>query len=135
MLARGPIAPARAVEIAASVLSALGDAHRLGILHRDVKATNVLFDSAGAARLSDFGTAHAADASATVTAGDSGALATISPEQREGREATAQSDLFAIGVLLEEMLVGPIARAARSRRRRARRAPTSTPGTTLRSRA
>jgi eukaryotic-like serine/threonine-protein kinase len=112
MLARGPIAPARAVEIAASILSALGDAHRLGILHRDVKATNVLFDSAGAARLSDFGTAHAADASATVTAGDLGALATISPEQREGREATAQSDLFAIGVLLEEMLVGPIARAA-----------------------
>ncbi len=104
MLARGPIAPARAVEIACSVLSALGDAHRLGILHRDVKATNVLFDTVGAARLTDFGTAHAADASATVTAGDLASLWTQSPEQREGREVTARSDLFATGKLLEQML-------------------------------
>jgi eukaryotic-like serine/threonine-protein kinase len=104
MMARGPIAPARAAEIGAAILSALGDAHRLGILHRDVKSTNVLFDATGAARLSDFGAAHVADASATVTAGDLGALATLSPEQREGREVTTQSDLFAVGVLLEEML-------------------------------
>lgn len=106
MLARGPITPGRSAEIAASILWALGDAHRLGILHRDVKATNVLFDAAGAARLSDFGAAHAADASATVTAGNLGALATLSPEQREGREVTARSDLFAVGVLLQEMLTG-----------------------------
>ena len=106
MLSRGPLAPTRAAEIAASILSALGEAHRLGILHRDVKAANVLFDTAGAARLSDFGTAHAADASATVTAGDLGTLATLSPEQREGREVTARSDLFAVGILLEEMLTG-----------------------------
>ena len=57
---RGPLAPARAVEIAASILSALGDAHRLGILHRDVKPSNVLFDEAGGARLSDFGSPHPA---------------------------------------------------------------------------
>ncbi len=116
MMARSPIAPARAAEIGASILSALGEAHRLGILHRDVKATNVLFDATGAARLSDFGAAHVVDASATVTAGDLGSLATLSPEQREGREVTAQSDLFAIGVLLEEMLTGarPGAAALRS---------------------
>jgi len=106
MLAREPVAPARAAEIACSVLSALGDAHRLGILHRDVKATNVLFDAVGAARLADFGTAHAADASATVTAGELASLWTQSPEQREGREVTARSDLFAAGKLLEEMLTG-----------------------------
>ncbi len=106
MMGRGSIAPARAAEIGSSILSALGDAHRLGILHRDVKATNVLFDATGAARLSDFGAAHAADASATVTAGDLGALAALSPEQREGREVTARTDLFAVGVLLEAMLAG-----------------------------
>ncbi len=109
MLARGPVAPARAVEIACSVLSALGDAHRLGILHRDVKATNVLFDAVGAARLADFGTAHAADASATVTAGELASLWTQSPEQREGGEVTARSDLFAAGKLLEQMLTGAAA--------------------------
>jgi serine/threonine-protein kinase len=103
-LARGTIAPGRAVEIAAAVLGALGAAHRLGVLHRDVKPANVLFDAAGAARLSDFGAAHAADASATATAGDLGVLAYLSPEQREGRPATVQSDLYAAGVLLRDML-------------------------------
>ena len=105
-LARGAVPADRAVEIAASVLGALGAAHRAGVLHRDVKPANVLFDAAGAARLSDFGAAHAADASATVTAGDLGALAYLSPEQREGRAATVQSDLYAVGILLRDMLAG-----------------------------
>jgi serine/threonine-protein kinase len=102
----GRLAPARAVEIAASLLSALGDAHRLGILHRDVKPSNVLFDDAGGARLSDFGVAHLGDLSTTATAGVFGTLAYMSPEQREGRPATARSDLFAVGVMLREMLTG-----------------------------
>ena len=58
---QSPIAPARAVEIAQAVLSALGEAHRLGVLHRDVKPANVLFDDAGVARLADFGVAHLGD--------------------------------------------------------------------------
>jgi serine/threonine-protein kinase len=102
----GALAPARAVEIAASLLSALGDAHRLGILHRDVKPSNVLFDDAGGARLSDFGVAHLGDLSTTATAGVFGTLAYMSPEQREGRPSTARSDLFSVGVLLREMLTG-----------------------------
>ncbi len=102
----GPLAPARAVEIAASILAALGDAHRLGILHRDVKPSNVLFDDAGGARLSDFGVAHLGDVSTTATAGIFGTLAYMSPEQREGRAATARSDIFAVGVMLREMLTG-----------------------------
>jgi tRNA A-37 threonylcarbamoyl transferase component Bud32 len=106
MLSSGPLAPARAVEIACAVLSALGDAHRLGILHRDVKPANVLFDDAGAARLSDFGVAHLGDASATTTAGVFGTLAYMSPEQREGRPATARSDVFSVGVMLREMITG-----------------------------
>jgi serine/threonine-protein kinase len=101
-----PLAPLRAVEIAQAILSALGDAHRLGILHRDVKPANVLFDGAGGARLSDFGVAHLGDVSTTATGGAFGTLAYMSPEQREGRPATARSDLFAVGVMLREMLTG-----------------------------
>jgi serine/threonine-protein kinase len=106
LAAAGALAPARAVEIAGAVLAALGEAHRLGILHRDVKPANVLFDDAGGARLSDFGVAHLGDVSTTATAGVFGTLAYMSPEQREGRPATARSDVFAVGVLLREMLTG-----------------------------
>jgi serine/threonine-protein kinase len=102
----GPLAPARAVEIATAVLAALGEAHRIGILHRDVKPANVLFDEAGGARLSDFGVAHLGDLSTTATAGVFGTLAYMSPEQRAGRPASARSDVFAVGVILREMLTG-----------------------------
>jgi hypothetical protein len=105
-LAAGAIAPARAVEIACAVLRALGEAHRLGVLHRDVKPANVLFDEAGVARLGDFGVAHLGDLSATATAGVIGTLAYMSPEQREGRPATLRSDVYAVGVMLFEMLTG-----------------------------
>ncbi len=104
--ASGPLAPARAAEIAAGVLSALAEAHRVGIVHRDVKPSNVLFEEAGGARLSDFGVAHLGDASTTATAGVFGTLAYMSPEQREGRPATPRSDLFSVGVVLREMLTG-----------------------------
>jgi serine/threonine-protein kinase len=102
----GTLAPLRAVEIAAGVLTALGEAHRVGIVHRDVKPSNILFDDAGGARLSDFGVAHLEDASTTATAGVFGTLAYMSPEQREGRAAGPRSDLFSVGVVLREMLTG-----------------------------
>ncbi len=102
----GALSPARAVEIACAVLSALAEAHRLGVLHRDVKPANVLFDDAGVARLGDFGVAHLGDLSATATAGVIGTLAYMSPEQREGRPATLKSDLYGVGAMLLEMLTG-----------------------------
>ncbi len=103
---QSPIAPARAVEIAEAVLSALGEAHRHGVLHRDIKPANVLFDDAGVARLADFGVAHLGDLTATATAGVIGTLAYMSPEQREGKPATVQSDLYGVGAILFEMLTG-----------------------------
>ncbi|AKV00941.1 Serine/threonine protein kinase PrkC, regulator of stationary phase [Labilithrix luteola] len=106
MLSREPLAPARAVEIAEAVLSALGEAHRIGIVHRDVKPANVLFDDAGVTRLGDFGVAHLADLSTTATAGVIGTLEYMSPEQREGRPATVQSDIYGVGAILWEMLTG-----------------------------
>jgi len=104
LLDREPFSPARAAEIARGVLDALAEAHRLGILHRDVKPSNLLFDGGGTARLADFGAAHLASSQATVTAGAIGTVAYMAPEQREGRAATVTSDLFAVGVLLHEML-------------------------------
>ncbi|MFT3766354.1 MAG: protein kinase [Minicystis sp.] len=101
-----PAAPARAVEIACALLSALGEAHRLGILHRDVKPSNVLFDDVGAARLSDFGAAHLGDLSSTATAGAIGTFSYMSPEQRLGRPASIASDVYGVGVLLAELLTG-----------------------------
>jgi len=105
-LTAGPLSPVGAAEIARSVLQALGEAHRLGVLHRDVKPANVLFDEAGGTRLSDFGVAHLGDLSVTATAGVFGSLAYMSPEQREGRPATTASDLFGVGAILYEMLTG-----------------------------
>ncbi len=108
-----PMAPRRAVEIASMLLRAIGDAHRFGVLHRAIKPTNVLFDSVGTARLTDFGTAWLVDVSATAGAD---ALAYASPEAREGRSLTASSDLFAVGVMLHEMLTGERPRVARGLR-------------------
>jgi serine/threonine-protein kinase len=105
-LAAGPLAPARAIEIAQAVLAALGEAHRMGIIHRDVKPANVLFDDAGVTRLGDFGVAHLSDLSATATAGVIGTLGYMSPEQREGRPATVRSDVYSVGAMLWEMLTG-----------------------------
>lgn len=105
-MADSPLTPARAAEIAAAVLAALGEAHRVGVIHRDIKPANVLFDDAGVTRLGDFGVAHLGDLSATATAGVIGTLGYMSPEQREGRAATVQSDLYGVGALLWEMLTG-----------------------------
>lgn len=104
LLAREAFAPSRAVEIASAVLTALGEAHRLGILHRDVKPSNVLFDAVGAPKLADFGAAHLGDLSSTVTAGAIGTLSYMSPEQRLGRKASVASDLYSVGALLYEMI-------------------------------
>lgn len=106
MIASEPIAPARAVEIACAVLSALGEAHRVEVLHRDVKPANVLFDAAGVTRLGDFGVAHLGDLTATATAGVIGTLAYMSPEQRRGEPATVESDVYGVGAMLLEMLTG-----------------------------
>jgi eukaryotic-like serine/threonine-protein kinase len=110
LVARERIVPARAVEIALAVLTALGEAHRVGILHRDIKPSNVLFDAVGAVRVSDFGAAHLADGSTTVTAAAIGTMAYMSPEQRAMKPAGVGSDLYAVGVLLLEMVAGYLPR-------------------------
>jgi eukaryotic-like serine/threonine-protein kinase len=116
-LRAGPLRPDLAAEVAGAVLEALVEAHRLGVLHRDVKPSNVLFDEAGAAYLADFGAAHVSDMAATVTAGLLGSLAYMAPEQRAGRPATQRSDVYGVGALFYESLTGspPEAPAAMAR--------------------
>jgi Protein kinase domain len=98
-----------AVEAAAQVLDGLAHAHANGIVHRDVKPSNVLLEDGEQlhARLSDFGLAQFEEAETLTAQGDvPGTLAYISPERLHGRPATAAADIWAVGVLLWEALAG-----------------------------
>ena len=94
-----------AVRIAIGVASALEAAHRRGIVHRDVKPGNILIDQD--VKVTDFGIARAvSEASMTVTGTTLGSVHYFSPEQARGDEVTGQSDVYALGIVMYEMLTG-----------------------------
>jgi TolB-like protein len=101
----GVLPVARVVELATQVADGLGAAHRRGVVHRDVKPRNIVVTPEGTARIVDFGVATTAgdDAGAGFTPGT---LAYMSPEQTRGDAVDARSDVWALGVLLHEMLAG-----------------------------
>jgi hypothetical protein len=103
------VGDAAAVEIAAQVLDGLAHAHRRGIVHRDVKPSNVLVEDGEAlsVRVLDFGLAQFDEADTLTAVGDvPGTLAYISPERLSGEDATEGSDVWAVGVILWEALAG-----------------------------
>src|SRR6266511_4232576 len=107
--AEGPAHPARAAEICADVASALAGAHARGVIHRDVKPGNVMLTADGKVKVMDFGIARAsAVPSITQTAAVVGTVQYIAPEQAQGLEADARSDLYALGCCLYEMLTGQV---------------------------
>jgi serine/threonine-protein kinase len=107
LVGRGPLPPARAVEVVASVCDALQAAHSRGLVHRDVKPENVLIARDGKVKVADFGIAAVADVERSLPGGVIlGTLRYLAPEQAAGREATASSDIWAAGALLFELLLG-----------------------------
>jgi serine/threonine protein kinase/Flp pilus assembly protein TadD len=103
----GRLAVETALSIARQVGDGLAEAHRLGIVHRDLKPSNILIDRDGTAKIMDFGIARSLRARGiTVEGMIIGTLAYMSPEQAEGGEIDARSDIFAFGCVLYEMLTG-----------------------------
>ncbi len=118
-LIKGPLTLREAIEVGAQVADALSKAHRSGIIHRDIKPGNVILTKEGA-KLLDFGLAKArvpaeGEAGATLSIGSTpitqagsvtGTVPYMAPEQLEGRETDARTDIFAFGAMLYEMLSG-----------------------------
>ncbi len=131
---RLPLSEEEAERVARQLCSALAYAHAAGVVHRDIKPENVLFDAAGNARLADFGIARLlVDEHTTLTAPlvVLGTPRYMAPEARAGAPADPKIDVFALGILLQEML-GPGSAGAASRRRErleaiARRATSTEP--------
>ncbi|AJR18588.1 serine/threonine-protein kinase [Pimelobacter simplex] len=102
---RGPLSPDEAAQLLAPVADALVQAHALGIVHRDVKPSNILAGADGAAKLSDFGIARGAeDATLTRTGLVTGSPAYLAPEVATGGQATPASDVWAFGATLVHLL-------------------------------
>jgi len=108
--AEGLFSSQRAVETALQVLSALAFAHKHSIIHRDIKPQNIVLDENGQVKVTDFGIARAADASEKLTQDGSilGTAHYLSPEQARGQEVVKGSDLYSVGVVLFEMLIGRV---------------------------
>ena len=104
---RGALSVDDAVRVAIGVAGALEVAHRKGIVHRDVKPGNILITDGGDVKVTDFGIARAvAEASMTVTGTTLGSVHYFSPEQARGDEVTGASDVYALAIVLFEMLTG-----------------------------
>jgi serine/threonine protein kinase len=105
----GRFSTGKAVSIAKQVCEGLAEAHKLGVVHRDLKPQNIMIDRDENARIMDFGIARSVEAKGVTEEGlIIGTPDYMSPEQVEGREADQRADLYSLGVILYEMVTGKV---------------------------
>jgi serine/threonine protein kinase/tetratricopeptide (TPR) repeat protein len=104
---RGPLPVEEAIDQASQIAQGLAEAHRHGIIHRDVKPANILVTSSGTAKIVDFGLAKLADRTKLTRTGSTiGTVSYMSPEQIRGESVGHRTDIWSFGVTLFEMLTG-----------------------------
>jgi serine/threonine protein kinase len=107
LLRTGPLGMTRAVNVTCQVLNALSHAHHLGVIHRDVKPSNILVGIGDHVKLTDFGIAsRSGDPKLTAAGTALGSLYYMSPEQMKAMPLDARSDLYSVGATLYEMITG-----------------------------
>ena len=103
----GKLAISTAISITQQVCEGLAEAHKLGIVHRDLKSNNIMIDEDGNARIMDFGIARSVKGKGITGSGVMiGTPEYMSPEQVEGKEVDQRSDIYSLGVILYEMVTG-----------------------------
>ncbi len=110
LLSKGRLTLHDTLELINQICSALDYAHRHNVVHRDIKPSNVMLDSEGAVYLTDFGIAKVLEAAGDLTASGTaiGTPAYMAPEQAMGNKVDGRTDLYALGVVLYEMVVGKV---------------------------